>query len=570
MRKKIIAEILCLGLSLGLFAGMAEPAYAADSTAKTGAEILKDKAADDAAKQQEDAEKLAKLKDEAAKAKAEAQAKEKAAVRNLYSLNDAGAFDIFYNYVDGYSMKVDKNMQVDMGYSGVCTVLENDHKRIEIYREELPYNVSQQAYVNYSNQFLKNTADHTKEYETRATINGHTVHVLQWSRQKLSRVENDKNYYASLEILSGSREIYTIFVKSDTPFYMTGGYEYLVDDFNLFTPTMPAYMRKSQEVNIETRGWNQETQDFYLKYFSPGSTLQWGLFEPKAPDDFTQMNYLEKEMEYQFPILLNYTSFENKYKHPNLEYRLQNTYNQNKTLELTLQTSWTAAGEGNMVYDVLNGEYDEFLKNYAQTIKDFGHPVLFRLGNEMNGDWCPYSSFNTSKDTQIFKEFYRYVYKIFTDAGVDNVIWIWNPNGKSFPDFDWNDETMYYPGDEYVDVVGLTAYNTGTYYSDENWTEFAQLYDPIYAKATALYNQPMMITEFASSSVGGDKNQWISNMFAHIGSYPKIKVAVWWNGCDWDANGNIARPYFIDETPQIVQTFKELLNKKPWYWDLLG
>jgi hypothetical protein len=327
-------------------------------------------------------------------------------------------------------------------------------------------------------------------------------------------------------------------------------------------------MRKTVDVPPESKGWNQETQDFYRQYFSPDSTLTWGLFEPNAPDDFTQMKYLESEMGYNFPILLNYSNFDNKYKHPNLEYRLQNAYKQGKTLELTLQTSWTNAGEGNMVYDVLNGEYDEFLKNYAQTVKDFGHPVLFRLGNEMNGDWCPYSSYNTSKDTVIFKEFYRYVYQFFADAGADNVIWIWNPNGKSFPDFDWNDEVMYYPGDEYVDIVGLTAYNTGTYYSGENWIGFKELYDPIYAKSAALYTQPLMITEFASSSVGGDKNQWIRDMFDQIQKYPDIKAAVWWNGCDWDANGNVARPYFIDETPQIIQTFKELLNKKPLYWDV--
>jgi hypothetical protein len=461
-------------------------------------------------------------------------------------------------------------MQADMGYSGVSAVLENGHKRIEIYKENLPYNVSQRSYITYSNQFLNDTADHTKEYETWTTVNGRSVHILQWSRQKLSRVANDKNYYVTLDILTGSREVYTIFVKSDTPFYLTGGYEYLAHDFNAFAPTKSAYMRKSLAVSAEARGWNQETQDFYQRYFSPDSALTWGLFEPKAPDDFTQMNYLETAMEYKFPILLNYTNFENTYKHPNLEYRLQNAYKQDKTLELTLQTSWTPAGKGNMIYDVLNGEYDEFLKNYAQTVKGFGHPVLFRLGNEMNGDWCPYSSYNTSRDPELFREFYRYVYQIFADAGADNVIWIWNPNGKSFPDFEWNDEVMYYPGDDYVDVVGLTAYNTGTYYPGENWTAFAALYDPIYARSTALYRQPMMITEFASSSVGGDKNQWIRDMFARISSYPDIKVAVWWNGCDWDSNGNVARPYYIDETPQIVQTFKELLNKKPLYWDELG
>ncbi len=530
MRKTIIAKILYYVLCLGLILGMTEVSYGAES-------------------------KPAALKDTVA-------------VKELYRLDSDGNYSEFINYVHGYSLKVDQMLQVDMGYSGVCAVLENDHKRIEIYKESLPSNVSQQAYINYSNQFLANTADHIKEYETRTTINGRAVHILQWSRQKLSRVENDKNYYVSLEILSGSQEVYTIFVKSDKPFYQTGGYHYLLDNFKTFAPTKSAYMRKSQEVSIETRGWNQETQDFYLQYFSPDSKLQWGLFEPKAPDDFTQMNYLEKEMEYSFPILLNYTHFNNTYKHPNLEYRLQNAYKNNKTLELTLQTAWKQPGEGNMVYDVLDGDYDEFLKDYAQTVSDFDHPVLFRLGNEMNGDWCPYSSYNTSKDTEVFKEFYRYIYQVFSDAGADNVIWIWNPNGKSFPDFQWNHEVMYYPGDEYVDIVGLTAYNTGTYYSGEKWTEFAELYDSLYAEYQKRYSQPMMITEFASSSVGGDKSQWIRNMFAHIKSYPDIKIAIWWDGCDWDANGNVARPYFIDETPEIIKIFKELLNERDLFWDV--
>lgn len=556
MRKTMIANMICFGLCFGLLIGTTDVSYAADSKMKTESETTAE----------QDKERTLKLKEEAAKLKEEAALKDAAAVKDLYLLNSAGTYSEFTNYVHGYSLKVDPGMQVDMGYSEVCAVLENDNKRIEIYKESLPSNVSQQAYISYSNQFLANTADHTKEYETRTNIDGRAIHILQWSRQKLSRVENDKNYYVSIEIMSGSREIYTIFVKSDKPFYQTGGYHYLVDNFKTFAPTKPAYMRKTQEVSIETRGWNQETEDLFLHYFSPDSTLQWGLFEPKAPDDFTQMNYLEKEMNYTFPILLNYTNFSNTYKHPDLEYRLQNAYKNNKTLELTLQTAWKQPGEGNMVYDVLDGDYDEFLKNYAQTVSEFDHPVLFRLGNEMNGDWCPYSSYNTSKDTVIFKEFYRYIYQVFADAGADNVIWIWNPNGESFPDFQWNHEVMYYPGDEYVDIIGLTAYNTGTYYSGENWTEFSELYDSIYAEYQKLYRQPMMITEFASSSVGGDKNQWIRNMFAHIKSYPDIKVAIWWDGCDWDANGNVARPYFIDETPDIIKTFKQQL--RDLFWDV--
>lgn len=276
MKKKFFIKLLYLGLSLSLIAGMTDVSFAG------------------------------------------------AADKDLYRLDEAGAYSVFINYVDGYSMNVDQGMEADMSYSGVCAVLENEHKRIEIYKENLPYNVSQQAYITYSNKFLDNTADHTKEYETWTNVNGRTVHITQWSRQKLSRVENDKNNYVSIEILSGTREIYTIFVKSDAPLYLTGGYHYLISGFSTFTPTQSAYMRKAPEASLELKGWNQETQDFYHQYFSPDSELTWGIFQPKAPEDFTQMEYLEKKMEYTFPILLNYTNFENKYQHPNLEYQVLN------------------------------------------------------------------------------------------------------------------------------------------------------------------------------------------------------------------------------------------------------
>jgi len=470
--------------------------------------------------------------------------------------------------VDGYSFSVEEDLTADMSYSEVCTVLENNVKRIEIYKQNLPSGVSQEAYISYSNKFILNTADHKKEFEQKINVNGRTVHILQWSRDKLIGVSDDKNYYVSIEILTKANEVFTIFMKSEVPFYQIGGYHYLIDSFTTFKPTMTAFMRQAQTVDIEKRNWNQETKDIYQQYFNTDSDLTWGIFEPSAPEDFTQLKYLEKEMDYEFPFLLNYTSFENTYRHPNLEYRLKNAYMNNKILELTLQTSWTGAGESNMVYDVLNGKYDMFLKEYAKTVSDFDHPVLFRLENEMNGDWCPYSGYHTAKDTVIFKEFYKYIYRIFEEAEADNVIWVWNPNGKSFPDFQWNNALMYYPGDEYVDVVGLTAYNTGTYYPGENWTEFGDLYDSLYQDYTELFNKPMMITEFASSSVGGDKNQWIKDMFSQINKYSNIKAAIWWDGCDWDVNGNIARPYFIDETPEIIKTFKKYLNNKPWHWDV--
>lgn len=487
----------------------------------------------------------------------------------LYWIESGANADKFVNNVDGYSLMVDKGMTVDMSYSGVCAVLENQHKRIEIYKQPLGNGISKQSYINYSNKFINNTIDHVKEYEATVNLNGKSVSVLQWTRGKLARVSNDKNYYVSLDIASGNY-VYSIFVKADAPLWQSGNYMDLATSFVTFAPTQAPYTRQAKATNIDSKGWNEETKIVYEQYFGPNSTLKWGIFEPNAPDSFADLDKIESELDFQFPFILNYTSFDNTVMHPYLEGRLNNAYAHGKIVELTLQTPSQTWGEGNMIYDVLDGKYDQFLTHYAQTVSNFDHPVLFRLANEMNGDWCPYSSYHTSKDTMMYKEFYKYIYGIFQKAGADNVIWVWNPNGVSFPNFKWNDALMYYPGDEYVDVIGLTAYNTGTYYKDETWTEFKDLYDSMYWGYLTLFDKPMMITEFASSSVGGDKNQWVINMFEHIKYYDKIKVAIWWDGCDWDASGNIARPYFIDEFPQLIETFKRYLNEKEPYWDMFA
>ena len=88
------------------------------------------------------------------------------------------------------------------------------------------------------------------------------------------------------------------------------------------------------------------------------------------------------------------------------------------------------------------------------------------------------------------------------------------------PPFQWNHPFMYYPGDEFVDIVGMTAYNTGTHYSDigETWHSFFILYHEIYDNYRQWFGQPLMITEFASASEGGNKAVWISDMFR---AFPK-------------------------------------------------
>lgn len=465
----------------------------------------------------------------------------------------------FLNKVDGYQIMVPASMQVDMSVSSVRTVLETGQDRIEIYSQKVGGSTgfSAASYKVYSNQFINDTSVYTTLSKKTKTLGGYTAEILEWHRNPLKNVTNDKCYYASVDVTLDSNTILTFLFKSTKPFDTENGksYENIISTLTRKGATQAAYTATKKVVNNSS--WNAETQEAYEKYFGPNSELTWGIYEPSAPLNYLPLRSKEQAIGYQFPINIYYTHISSEPQY--LEQALSLAKQNERLVELTLQTPET--GSGNVVFDVLNGQYDGILYNYGKTIAASGAPVLFRLCNEMNGDWCVYSAYHTSKDAEMFIELYKYVYRVFEETGADkNTIWVWNPNEKSFPNFKWNDALCYYPGDEYVDVVGMTGYNTGTYYSDEKWREFDEIYDSLYQEYIAIYEQPLMITEFSCSKFGGDKVAWIENMFRTIDKYDRLKAAVWWDGCDWDANGNIARSYFINDVEGSMDVFRKYLN----------
>ena len=56
--------------------------------------------------------------------------------------------------------------------------------------------------------------------------------------------------------------------------------------------------------------------------------------------------------------------------------------------------------------------------------KEYHHPILFRLNNEMNTDWTSYAGIITLLDPDIFIASWKRLYEIFQQEQVDNCIWI--------------------------------------------------------------------------------------------------------------------------------------------------
>ncbi len=469
----------------------------------------------------------------------------------------------YTDYANGYSINYPINMNVDVSLSPIRTLFTNEQTTIEVYYDNFTNTASNaHDYIHYGNRFTDNTKDHSIERDETFFKNNYKVHLLKWTRRHLSKVPNDKNYYVSGEIIKNSNEVYTIFIKSNQPIENELD---IINSFTAFNPQGTPYMNKPY--GHSKTPMNPETKAFWQKHFAPTSTLQWGVFEPSAPEVMRYLTTLEEKLDSKFSFILRYQTLDEALP----LYGLQKAYENHNYVELTLQTirpGLANALSGNhqdpnasVIYDILDGHYDDYLHEYAKQLKTFGHPIIFRLNNEMNGDWCWYSAYYTGKDAELYKALWIYIHTIFNEHDVDNVIWVWNPHDVSRPDFKWNHYMTYYPGDEYVDVIGLTGYNTGTYFPGEQWRDFNQIYDPLYNEYLGLFPKPFMISEFGSNSVGGNKVQWINTMFDSIKKYDNIKVAIWWSGIDYDKNGIPGRIYLIDEDEEVSNAFRSRLKE---------
>ena len=150
----------------------------------------------------------------------------------------------------------------------------------------------------------------------------------------------------------------------------------------------------------------------------------------------SEKNRLEEALDYQYGIMPTYTHIaygSNYHYFPSemaKEFAGGNGFNNKPVLQFTYQ--FTTLNNTNLdgytpMFDILRGTYDEHFHKLAKAIKEYEHPVLFRLNNEMNTDWTSYAGIVTLLDPDIFIETWKRLYNIFLEEGVDNTIWIFNP-----------------------------------------------------------------------------------------------------------------------------------------------
>jgi Glycosyl hydrolase family 26 len=209
--------------------------------------------------------------------------------------------------------------------------------------------------------------------------------------------------------------------------------------------------------------------------------------------------------------------------------------------------TWMPYGNGDPLDEYIAGVHDAYVIQEAQEAKALGVTILMRWGHEMNGNWYPWSgSDNGGADAGAaggpakYIAAYQHVHDLFVSQGATNVVWIWCINVADVPAEPWNHWTSYYPGDAYVDWVGLDAYNWGTSSSCCVWQTFTDLVATPYQDYVG--KKPMMLPETASAELGGDKAGWINDMHTALKTeFTGIQAVIWFDinkETDWRINSS--------------------------------
>ena len=482
------------------------------------------------------------------------------------------------DYLTGYQIDLPAGMEFDFSRSPLYVNGENEDYMVTISRETATY-ASAKEIITFELDNLfpflpleRGVERHVDHYEwgflldegwqrangvsvTREELNG--VPLIHAVLEDPGEARWDGYTYAT--VYDNSREYLRVVFRYDSgdP-AVRDALSAMTASLRMFDPMGEGECRTDFEA-VRPDFWSEETARLYDKIVN-SEEVRWGVFTTDIYDTgiHETIPALEEQLDYTFPVILSYIHYSDNQFPTDF---MQANWDNGRIVELTYQVTMNN-NEDMFAYtpflDIYRGELDGDIRAFARQAAEFGHPFLFRLNNEMNSDWTSYSGVVNLCDPEVYIAVWQRFYDIFREEGVDNCIWIYNPNDRNAPPSNWNDSLAYWPGNGYAQMLGVTGYNNGTYYTqwNEQWREFEEIYDEVWALYAPHFGDfPWIITEFASSSVGGDKAAWMDAMFDCIGDYENIKIAVWFSYADFDGD-TPARPYWLDETPETLDAFR--------------
>jgi beta-mannanase len=258
-----------------------------------------------------------------------------------------------------------------------------------------------------------------------------------------------------------------------------------------------------------------------------GGAIAWGAATQGGPwDGFSSLNSFEASAGKKVSIFSWYASFKDT-DFPTTA--ATNVVNRGSVPMITWEPWDPANGTASQPLYALghlaDGTYDAYVARWAAQVKAWGGPLRLRFAHEMNGNWYPWGSDVNGNTASQYVAAWRHVHDLFVAGGATNVTWVWTPNVVD----GMAPIAPLYPGDAYVDWVGVDGYNWGTTKSWSSWQSFSQVFGSSLAALRQLTTRPIVIGETASTEVGGSKAQWIQDFFTQLKANTDIKAFIWFN-----------------------------------------
>lgn len=214
-----------------------------------------------------------------------------------------------------------------------------------------------------------------------------------------------------------------------------------------------------------------------------------------------------------------------------IERILEEAQQKGKAVELALNVP----GQGSQIPTIL--QQSDYASSVAQMVAKYPDvPVFLRFGAEMN-------IWDNRADPAQFQQAFRMVADIF-HSQAPNAAMVWSVNSVSSWDIEMND---YYPGDEYVDWVGVSLYCRKYFLGRNDWSDeekFNEVVfqsgnsaDPVKALDEVIRKygdrKPIMLAESGAShytnTLGEDSTAWavtyLKKIYEYIPRvYPQVKA----------------------------------------------
>lgn len=206
---------------------------------------------------------------------------------------------------------------------------------------------------------------------------------------------------------------------------------------------------------------------------------------------------------------------------------LENTWDSGSVPILTWELQEDRNDKKSHLQEIETGQKDDLIRQEGDMLKEFtagpdgksgtddDRQVYLRLGHEMNGDWYSWGA-NDQNSPNDYVSAFQHVHQQFDQVGgldKSHLQYMWIPmsmGGNGIASSSNKPGKDYYPGDDYVDWVGVDAYNRN---SGQGWQQPKDVLDKSLKQVSEVApNKPIAIPEIGTNE-GDGKNQWMNDMW---------------------------------------------------------